>query len=202
MSDVMALDIETGNYSWEIGGWDKHSLFEPTVVATWDGTDAHVFSKEDIDMDGATVHPLHPRDLGEHLEKHLESGGVILGHNIRSFDLPVLNAALDCKAAGDLMSKSENIIDTKLLVNKAALSFGDVATSLEYLCRTTLDVGKSMTSSDAPKAWREGKYNEVADYCLKDSKLTYGLYMYGKENGIVKSRKMDTGEVIEIMVEW
>ena len=42
MSGIMALDIETGNYSWEIGGWDKHSLFEPTVVATWDGNDGHV----------------------------------------------------------------------------------------------------------------------------------------------------------------
>ena len=37
MTDIMALDIETGNYSWEIGGWDKHSMFEPTVVATWNG---------------------------------------------------------------------------------------------------------------------------------------------------------------------
>ena len=100
------------------------------------------------------------------------------------------------------MGKSEKIIDTKILVNKAALSFGDVATSLDYLCRTTLDVGKSMSSADAPKAWSEGKYLEVADYCLKDSQLTYDLYMYGKENGIVKSRKMDTGEIIEIMVEW
>ena len=124
MSDIMALDIETGNYSWEIGGWDKHSLFEPTVVSTWDGTDAHIFSKEDIEMDNATVHPLHSKELGEHIQKHLDKGGVILGHNIRSFDLPVLNAALDCQAAGDLMGKSEKIIDTKILVNKAALKVG------------------------------------------------------------------------------
>ena len=31
MSKIMALDIETGNYSYEIGGWDKTHLFEPTV---------------------------------------------------------------------------------------------------------------------------------------------------------------------------
>ena len=61
MTKVMALDIETGNYSWEIGGWDKHSLFEPTVVATWDGENGHVFSKEDVDMATAEVHELHPR---------------------------------------------------------------------------------------------------------------------------------------------
>jgi hypothetical protein len=71
MSNIMALDIETGNYSWEIGGWDKHALFEPTVVATWDGSDGHVFSKEDIDMVTAEVHELHPRTLGDHLQKHV-----------------------------------------------------------------------------------------------------------------------------------
>ena len=94
MSDVMALDIETGNFSWEIGGWDKHSLFEPTVVATWDGNDGHVFAKEDIEMANATVHDLHPRTLGDHLQKHIDGGGKILGHNIRKFDLPVLNLSL------------------------------------------------------------------------------------------------------------
>ena len=47
MSKVMALDIETSNYSHEIGGWDKTHLFEPTVVATWDGEEAHIFSKQD-----------------------------------------------------------------------------------------------------------------------------------------------------------
>ena len=49
MSKIMALDIETANYSYEIGGWDKTHLFEPVVVATWDGENAHIFSKEDVD---------------------------------------------------------------------------------------------------------------------------------------------------------
>ena len=202
MSDIMALDIETGNYSWEIGGWDKHSLFEPTVVATWDGIEGNVFAKQNIEMATATVHDLHPRTLGDHLQKHIDGGGKILGHNIRKFDLPVLNAALDCWTAGDLMSKSESIIDTKMLVDKAALSVGKVHTTLDTLVRTTLDLSKSMQSSDAPLAWREGKYLEVADYCLKDCQLTYDLYKYGCDNGIVKSRSMDDGSIVEIEVDW
>ena len=202
MTDVMALDIETGNYSWEIGGWDKHSLFEPTVVCTWDGSDGHVFSKEEIEVDGAQVHPLHPRELGDHLQQHIDAGGVILGHNIRKFDLPVLNAALDCWTAGDLMSKSESIIDTKLLVSKAAVAHGQIATALDVLARTTLDIGKSMKSADAPEAWRDGRYIEVAEYCLKDCQLTFDLYQYGRENGIVKSRSLEDGSIIELEVDW
>jgi len=202
MTKVMALDIETGNYSWEIGGWDKHALFEPTVVATWDGENGHVFSKEDVDMATAEVHELHPRTLGEHIQKHLDEGGVVLGHNIRKFDLPVLNAALDCWTAGDLMGKSESVVDTKLLVSKAALAHGDVATNLDILARSTLDVGKSMSSEDAPTAWRAGRYLEVAEYCLKDAQMTYDLYAYGRENGIVKSRSLEDGSLIDIEVNW
>ena len=85
MTDLMALDIETGNYSWEIGGWNKTALFEPVVVATWDGNDSHVFTNEDVSFDDIHVHPLHPRDLGEHLEKHVEKGGKIIGHNLLTF---------------------------------------------------------------------------------------------------------------------
>mgnify|MGYP003149205956 FL=1 len=200
MSKVMALDIETGNYSYEIGGWDKHSLFEPTVVATWDGDNGHVFSKQDIEMTTAEVHELHPRILGDHLQKHIDNGGVILGHNIKKFDLPVLNAALDCWTAGDLMTKAERVIDTKLLISKAGGK--NIATSLEMLARNTLDIGKSMTSHDAPEAWRAGRYLEVAEYCLKDSQLTYDLYNYGRENGIVKSRSLEDGSIVEIEVNW
>tara|TARA_R100001463_G_scaffold130521_3_gene189991 strand:+ start:9657 stop:10268 length:612 start_codon:yes stop_codon:yes gene_type:complete len=202
MTDIMALDIETGNYSWEIGGWDKHALFEPTVVATWDGSDGHVFSKEDVDMAAAEVHELHPRTLGDHLQKHVDNGGIILGHNIKKFDLPVLNAALDCWTAGDLMSKADSVVDTKTLVSKASLSHGKIATSLQVLASTTLDIGKSMSSEEAPEAWRAGKFLEVAEYCLKDAQLTYDLYQYGRENGIIKSRSLEDGSIIEMEVDW
>jgi len=202
MTDIMALDIETGNYSWEIGGWDKHALFEPTVVATWDGSNGHVFSKEDVDMAVAKVHELHPRTLGDHLQKHVDNGGIILGHNIKKFDLPVLNAALDCWTAGDLMSKADSVVDTKSLVNKASLSHGKIATSLQVLASTTLDIGKSMSSEEAPEAWRAGKFLEVAEYCLKDAQLTYDLYQYGRENGIIKSRSLEDGSIIEMEVDW
>ena len=90
MTDIMALDIETSNYSWEIGGWDNKALFKPSVVATWDGSDAHIFTKEDVLLDGVETHDLHPRVLGDHITNHVEKGGKILGHNIIAFDFPVL----------------------------------------------------------------------------------------------------------------
>ena len=100
------------------------------------------------------------------------------------------------------MSKSENIIDTKILVGKAAVAHGQIATALDVLARTTLDIGKSMKSADAPEAWRDGRYIEVAEYWLKDCQLTFDLYQYGRENGIVKSRSLEDGSIIELEVDW
>jgi hypothetical protein len=198
MSKIMALDIETANYSWQIGGWNNTHLFEPTVVATWDGDEGHVFSKEDLELEGATVHPLHPRELGEHLQKHVDGGGIILGHNLMGFDLPVLKDALDCHYAGELMAKNkECVIDTSAILRSAGtpVSLGD-------LCKHTLGTTKLMDSADAPKAWEEGKYREVAEYCLKDAQLVYDLLKHGREEGFVKARNVETGIVDDIEVMW
>ena len=198
MSKVMALDIETSNYSWQIGGWNNTHLFDPTVVATWDGENGHVFSKEDIELEDVTNHPLHPRDIGEHLQKHVEDGGVVIGHNLMGFDLPILRDAMDCHYAGELMSNKKSVIDTSATLRSAAgmpVTLGDV-------CKHTLGSSKLMESADAPKAWEEGRYNEVAEYCLKDAQLVYDLLYHGRDEGFVKARNIETGVVDDIEVMW
>lgn len=199
MTDILALDIETSNYSWEIGGWNNTHLFDPTVVATWDGENGHVFSKEDIKLEGVTTHPLHPRDLGEHLQKHVESGGMVIGHNLMGFDLPILRDALDCHYAGQLMKENkECVIDTSATLRSAAgmpVALGDV-------CKHTLGSSKLMDSADAPKAWEEGRYQAVAEYCLKDAQLVYDLLHHGRDEGFVKARNTETGIVDDIEVVW
>jgi hypothetical protein len=200
MSDIMALDIETANFSHEIGGWKNTHLFEPSVVATWDGNDGTIYCNKGLNNDN-TVKALHPKTLGDDLADHVGKGGKILGHNIKGFDLPVLRDALDCWTASDLM-KSDSVIDTRHLVNKAALSASKVDTSLGMLTKHSLGTSKLMNSADAPIAWREGKYDEVAKYCLSDAKLTYDLYQFGKSEGYISSRSLETGEVVEIEVEW
>jgi len=200
VSDYLSLDIETGNFSHEIGGWKNTHMFEPTVVATWDGDNGTVYCNESLSIDN-TIKALHPRTLGDDLAEHVEKGGQIIGHNIKAFDLPVLRDALDCWTANDLM-KSDSIIDTRNLVSSAALPIGRVDTSLGMLVKHTFDSNKLMNSADAPIAWRAGKYDEVAKYCLDDAKLTYDLYQFGKSNGYVNSRSLETGEIMEIKVEW
>ena len=202
MSDIMALDIETSNYSWEIGGWQNKALFDPSVVATWDGEKATIFSKQEIEVEGIDVHPLHPRVLGDHISDFVEKGGRIVGHNIINFDFPVLRESLDCWAIGDVMQKTESVFDTKTMFQKASLPYGNLETSLNILSKHNLNQGKIMESVEAPKAWAEGRYEEVIKYCLSDAQLTYDLFVLGRDNGIIKSRSLETGEIIEVEVEW
>jgi len=203
MSNILSIDIETANFSWEIGGWGNLSLFEPTVVATWDGQEGNVFTKAEIDdIEGVKVHDLHPQVLGDFLSEHIAKGGQILGHNIISFDLPVIRESMDCWAAGDILSKKDSIIDTKVLFSKSSLSYGNLQTSLNDLAKYNLGATKLMKSEEAPTAWRDGKYQEVIEYCLKDTQLTYDLYMLGKENSMLKSRCVDTGDIKEVILEW
>ena len=202
MSDIMALDIETSNYSWEIGGWQNKALFDPSVVATWDGEKATIFSKQEVEVEGIDVHPLHPRVLGDHISDFVEKGGRIVGHNIINFDFPVLRESLDCWAIGDVMQKTESVFDTKTMFQKASLPYGNLETSLNILSKHNLNQGKIMESIEAPKAWAEGRYEEVIKYCLSDAQLTYDLFVLGRDNGIIKSRSLETGEIIEVEVEW
>lgn len=204
MSDILSLDIETENYSWDIGGWGNKNLFKTSVIATWDGDNGTVFSNQNISLDNTKLLPLNASDIGNHISEHIEKGGKILGHNIMGFDLPVIKDSLDCWTAGDVMAKSNDlIIDTKNLISKASVTVPDrIVTSLDTLSKFTLNKSKSMSSMDAPEQWASGNYNEVADYCLKDAQLTYELYKYGTEYGVIKSLSLDTGKEVEIEVNW
>jgi len=199
---MLALDIETANYSHEIGGWGQTHLFEPTVVATWDGENGVVYCNEPVTKalpEGTVVKKLHPQIIGEDLAEHVNQGGLVLGHNLKKFDLPIIRDALDCWAAGDILTKSdEQVFDTSALLR----AITGHAVPLSDACEHTLQKGKLMTSHDAPIEWRKGNFGKVAEYCLKDAELTYELWQHGVTEGFVKARCRHTGEVKEFEVDW
>ena len=207
MPDVMGLDIETSNYSHEIGGWNNTSMFDPVVVATsspeGDTINTNAEVNSDMMENTTTVKSLHPQTLGDDLMDMVNKGYNIVGHNIKMFDLPILRDALDCWAAGDLLSKKVSLIDTSFLIKQAAQRQNSaVALSLNELCRHTLKKTKILTSNDAPVLWKQGKYDLVSLYCLEDARLSRALWEHGKNEGVVKSRCRATGDIIEVEVEW
>lgn len=195
---VLAIDLETKNMSFDIGGFGNTHMFQVSTVATWDGKIGKVYVDEKMDSfakSGYIIKPLS--ELKYDLDEHLQKGGLLLGHNIKAFDLPILRDSMDIYCINKYL-KEEKFIDTsRILMKEHKERF-----QLKNLVKCTMNDAKLMDSADAPKLWKMGQYDEVVEYCMKDTQLVYDLWKYGQEHGIVKAFSMEKGEHKELEVDW
>lgn len=195
---VMALDIETKNMSYEIGGFGNTHMFQVSTVATWDGNTGTVYVDEPVDTFAKSGHIVKSLgDLKYDLDEHFEKGGVILGHNIVSFDLPILKNSMDIYCIRKYLDDKRYIDTSRLLTADYGERF-----KLQNLGENTLKQDKLMDSADAPKLWKMGRFDEVVEYCLKDTQIVYDLWKYGQDNGIVKAFSIEKEEFVELEVDW
>jgi len=195
---VLALDIETKNMSHEIGGFGNTHMFQVSTVATWDGNNGTVYVDEPVDNFAKSGHVIKTlRELKYDLDDHLQKGGVLLGHNIAAFDLPILRDSLDIYCIRKYLSEKKYIDTSKILLKEHGERF-----QLKNLVKCTMNDFKLMDSADAPKLWKMGKFDEVVDYCMKDTQLVYDLWKYGKDNGIVKAFSLEQSEHKDLEVNW
>tara|TARA_B100000131_G_scaffold233094_1_gene224964 strand:+ start:1144 stop:1737 length:594 start_codon:yes stop_codon:yes gene_type:complete len=196
--NVLAIDLETKNMSHDIGGWGNTHMFQVSTVCTWDGDVGNIYidkAVDDLKKSNVEIKPLS--QLKFDLDDHLEKGGVLLGHNIVGFDLPVLKNAMDIFCIKKYLDKKA-YIDTSRILNK---EFGE-RYSLSNLVQHTLGSDKVMESAMAPEVWKAGGYSEVADYCLKDCQLVFDLWKHGQNNKVVKGFSIEQEEVLDLGVDW
>ena len=195
---VLALDIETKNMSHDIGGFSNTHMFQVSTVATWDGSNGTVYVDEPVDSFAKSGHVIKPlSELKYDLDNHFQKGGSLLGHNIAAFDLPVLSDAMDIYCIHKYLG-NERYIDT----SKYILKEHGERMQLKNLVKCSLDDAKLMDSADAPKLWKMGRYDEVVEYCMKDTQLVYDLWKYGQDNGIVKAFSIEKEQFVELGVDW
>ena len=186
MNKVISFDIETKNLSYEIGGWENQHLFKVACITTWDGDNAVIYSDEKLSgvltkSENTVIKTL--REFKFDIDDHL----------------PVLRDSMDIYIVRKyLEDKSNRCIDTSAYMTK----HHGKRIHLDNLVKCTLDDSKSMSGIDSVIKWRQGEFDEVAEYCLKDSRLTYDLWKYGQEHGIVKYYDEVKDEHIEAKVEW
>tara|TARA_R100001463_G_scaffold48814_3_gene98233 strand:+ start:1767 stop:2360 length:594 start_codon:yes stop_codon:yes gene_type:complete len=195
---VMAIDIETKNFAHEIGGWGNTHMFQVSTVCTWNGDVGTIYidkSVDDLKKSNVIIKPLS--QLKFDLDDFHKGGGILLGHNIIGFDLPVMKNAMDIYCIKKYLD-DKSYIDTSMLINK---QHGE-RYSLNNLVQNTLGENKIMDSADAPLVWKSGGYSEVAEYCLKDCQLVYDLWQYGQNNKMVKGFSLEQEETLELGVEW
>ncbi len=106
----------------------------------------------------------------------LEQADVLIGFNSINFDLPALRPYYH----GDL----DKLPHLDLLVR-----FKDATghrVKLDSIAQETLGTGKSGDGLDAIKYYREGRLEELKQYCLQDVAVTRDIYDFGVKKGSVK----------------
>jgi DEAD/DEAH box helicase domain-containing protein len=120
----------------------------------------------------------------------LENCSYIIGFNINSFDLPVLQPYYP----GDIKHfKTFDILDDIKRILGRRLSLNDVV-------QATLDKKKTGHGLEAIDFYKEGKWEELKKYCLDDVMLTKELFDYGVS--YKKISYLNENGKININVDW
>ena len=175
--NILVLDLETQKSFKEVGK-SKLEKLKISVVCLYDyWTDAYS-SYEEKDMMA--------------LEKRLRDAELLIGFNIRRFDLPVL--------APYLFMPITEIPVLDLLEDVEAVR-GHRA-SLDSIAGPTLKQHKIGNGADALILFKEGKMDQLKRYCLEDVRLTKEIYEYGCREGKVLFTSTWDYKTYEIPVQW
>lgn len=153
-------------------------------------TDSMVRGRIDVNEQELTVVAIHDSDTGEYssyfkedlhtLWPILERTDMLVGFNSDTFDIPLLNryypGDLSHMYSLDLMSEVQKVLGRRI--------------RLQSLAEATLGKSKSGDGMKASEWWKEGKKEEVRDYCIEDVRLTRGLYDYALAHGALKYKDL------------
>ncbi len=174
----IVFDVETKRSFDEVGGRDKLDKLGISVVGAYVyGENKYLAFEEHQIPEFAAL---------------LEKANVVIGFNIKYFDLAVLQPYVSWNlkniTALDLMDDVERGVGFRV--------------SLDNLSSTTLGAQKSGDGLQALRWYKEGKIEEIKKYCLKDVELTKNLYEFGVKNGHVLFFSRDIAGKSSIPVSW
>lgn len=175
--DTIVFDLETKKEFAEVGR-DHPELLGVSVLGVYSYGQDKFFVFEEHEL--------------KQFEELLKNAGLLVGFNIKGFDIPVLQPYL----MPDL--KKTQILD---LMDDVAASAG-FRVSLDNLVRTTLGISKSADGLQALEWFRQGRIQEIKDYCLQDVEVTKKLYEFGKTFGRVKCFSREAFGEITLPVNW
>lgn len=169
----IVLDLET---KYTFRQFDDPKKLEVTVVAIYDYRN----QKSSIFREGE-LNKLFPL---------LEHASYVVGFNIVTFDLPVLQAYYPGKinhfSTFDLLDDIKNILGRRLALND--------------LVAATLGKKKTGHGLMAIDLYKEKKWAELTQYCLDDVMLTKELFEFGAKNGEIFY--LDEKGKAVIKVDW
>jgi len=178
--NILVLDVETQKSFKEIGKSKAMSLskLKISVVCVYDFlTDAYTSYEE--------------KDIMK-FEQRLQAADLLVGFNIRRFDMPVLQPYL-FKTVDQFP-----VLDLRDDIEKAR----GHRSSLDSVARATVKEGKSGDGAEALVLFKEGRMEELKKYCKDDVRLTKNIYEYGCREGKIYFTSTWDFKTHEIPVDW
>ena len=178
--NILVLDVETQKSFKEIGKSKAMSLskLKISVVCMYDYLTGGYTSYEEKDM--------------ARFEKRLQTADLIVGFNIRRFDMAVLQPYL---------FKTVDQFPVLDLLDDIEKARGHRA-SLDSVARATVKEGKSGDGAEALVLFKEGRMEELTKYCMDDVRLTKNVYDFGCREGKVYFTSTWDFKTYEIPVNW
>jgi DEAD/DEAH box helicase domain-containing protein len=174
---VAVLDIETQLSAEEVGGWHKCDLMRLSVAVIADLAQQR--------------YEAFFEDQAEELCQRLQEVDLVVGFNLKRFDYRVLQPYTGVDLAAlptlDILEEINLLLGHRL--------------SLNHLAEKTLNAAKSGDGLLALQLFKEGRLEELTDYCRRDVELTARLFEFGLHRGhlIYKHRQ---GALVQVPVEW
>jgi DEAD/DEAH box helicase domain-containing protein len=165
------FDIETQNTFQDVGSRDPASL-DISILAIYDSETEKYSTFLDTELD--ELWPI------------LEKADVIIGFYSDKFDIPLLNKYY----SGDLRS-----LDILAEIKK---SIGRNV-GLGKIAQGTLNADKSAHGLQATNWWKQGKIDEIREYCIQDVKVTKDIYDYALKHG--KLKYLEDGKITEFDID-
>jgi DEAD/DEAH box helicase domain-containing protein len=181
--DTLVFDIETQNFFTDPGvGWDNFAALKISVVGVYSYAQDKYFAFEENEM--------------EKLARLFADAKRIVGFSMNSYDVLVLNNYFqklkNSAQAPNLwsMERVDLLADIELVAHQKI--------SLSRLAEANLGVKKDRHGSEAGALYREGKMDELKEYCLKDVRLTKELYDLSRKQNFLMIPDKRTGETVKI----
>ena len=159
---AVVFDLETQRSFQEVGGRRNLHRMGLSVAVTFIEDDGgyRYFTEENV----------------AELVEELKRGNPVVGFNLYRFDYPVLQAYTDFPL---------HTLPTLDILEEVYRRIG-FRIGLDALAQATLGVAKSADGLKAIRWWRQGRMQELFEYCRQDVEITWQLYDFGRRNKYVQ----------------
>jgi len=177
VKNIVFFDLETQRSFQEVGGRHNISRLGLSVAVTYSTADGgyRYYTEDNVDE----------------LIEELKAADLIVGFNVVRFDYEVLRAYTDYPLhrlpTVDMLEDVYRVLGFRL--------------SLDALASATLGITKSADGMQAIRWWRQGRTQELFDYCRQDVEVTRQLYEFGRQHKYVQYRDR-RWRVRKVPVNW